>query len=116
LLVGHPTVKEAAAIGYPDELSGERLWVYVVLNDGVAPSADLSAELTRLVGEALGGSFRPKAVWFVTALPKTRTLKVMRRAIRALAIGVDPGDMSSIDDPAALDAIRNATGAPTRPN
>jgi acetyl-CoA synthetase len=60
------------------------------------------------VSEALGKSFKPSAVRFTTALPKTRSAKVLRRAIRAAAIGSDPGDLSSLEDRTALDAVRDA--------
>ncbi len=107
-LVSHPAVREAAAIGVPDEVKGEALWAYVVLAAGTEPGEALRAELVDVVSEHLGRSFRPSAVRFVAALPKTRSAKVLRRAIRATALGTDPGDLSSLEDPAAVDAIRDA--------
>jgi acetyl-CoA synthetase len=104
-LVSHPAVVEAAAVGVPDELKGESLWCYVVLVPGTAADDAIRAELTDLVGERLGRPFRPSAVRFVAALPKTRNAKVLRRAVRAVALGLDPGDLSSLEDPAALAAI-----------
>ncbi|MCB1038416.1 MAG: AMP-binding protein, partial [Acidimicrobiales bacterium] len=108
-LVAHPAVAEAAAIGVPHEVKGEALWCYVVLVDGVDPTDELRAELVQVVTDALGKSFRPSAVRFTTALPKTRSAKVLRRAIRATAIGADLGDLSSIEDPAAVAAVRDAS-------
>lgn len=108
-LVGHPAVAEAAAVGVPHEIKGEALWCYVVLAAGVESSEALRGDLVDTVSAALGKSFRPSAVRFVDALPKTRSAKVLRRAIRALATGRDPGDLSSLEDPAALDAVRSAT-------
>ncbi len=61
------------------------------------------------MAEQLGKSFRPAGVRFAAALPKTRSAKVVRRAVRAVAAGTDPGDLSSLEDPAALDAIREAS-------
>ncbi|HEX2578359.1 MAG TPA: AMP-binding protein, partial [Aquihabitans sp.] len=112
-LVAHPAVAEAAAIGVPHEVKGEALWCFVVPAPGAAPrdeaaADDLRAELVATVTEALGKSFTPSAVRFVDALPKTRSAKVVRRAIRAVATGTDPGDLSSLEDPAALDALRAA--------
>ncbi len=108
-LVAHPWVAEAAAVGVPHEVKGEALWCYVVLAAGAEPSDDLRAELVGVVTEALGKSFKPSAVRFTTALPKTRSAKVLRRAIRATATGAELGDLSSIEDPSAIDAVRAAT-------
>jgi len=107
-LVSHPAVVEAAAIGVPDELKGEALWAFVVLAADAAPSEGLRAELTELVAERVGSSFRPAAVRFTTAIPKTRSAKVLRRAIRAVALSKPPGDLSSLEDAASLEAIRHA--------
>jgi acetyl-CoA synthetase len=107
-LVSHPSVVEAAAIGVPDELKGEALWAFVVLSKKAQPSEELRAELVKLVADRLGSSFRPSDVRFTTALPKTRSAKVLRRAIRAVTLGKPPGDLSSLEDPASLDAIRDA--------
>ena len=108
-LVSHPAVLEAAAVGIPDELKGEALWVYVVLRAGTEPTEELRSELAAVVTDHLGKSFKPSAVRFAAALPKTRSAKVLRRAIRATATQADPGDLSSLEDPAAIDAIANAT-------
>jgi acetyl-CoA synthetase len=107
-LVAHPAVAEAAAVGVPHEIKGEALWCYVVLAASHEPSEALRSELVGTVSEALGKSFKPSAVRFTTALPKTRSAKVLRRAIRAAAIGSDPGDLSSLEDRTALDAVRDA--------
>jgi acetyl-CoA synthetase len=107
-LVSHPAVVEAAAVGVPDEIKGEALWAFVVLGKGAAPSEALRGELTKLVADRLGSSFRPSSVRFTKALPKTRSAKVLRRAIRAVALGKPAGDLSSLEDPASLDAIRDA--------
>jgi acetyl-CoA synthetase len=99
-------VVEAAAVGIPDEETGEQLWVFAVLSPEARPTTALAAELIELVAQRLGSSFRPRGVRFVDALPKTRSAKVMRRAIRAIAVGSDPGDLSSLEDPSTLDAVR----------
>jgi acetyl-CoA synthetase len=109
VVVGHPSVVEAAAVGVPDEVKGEALWVFVVLAPGVDATDALRAELTARVAEHLGSSFRPAAVRFTTALPKTRSAKILRRAIRSTVAGSPPGDLSGLEDPGALDAIAHAT-------
>jgi acetyl-CoA synthetase len=111
VVVAHPAVMEAAAIGVPDELKGEALWVFVVPGPGIVPDEALRAELVACVVRALGPSFKPAQVRFTTALPKTRSAKVLRRAIRSVVSGSEPGDMSGLEDPAALDAI--AASLPT---
>jgi acetyl-CoA synthetase len=79
-----------------------------VLSDG---SGDETAEALReLVAEELGRPFKPSKVVIVDALPKTRSAKILRRAVRAVAIGEDPGDLSSAENPQALDSIRSALG------
>jgi acetyl-CoA synthetase len=101
-------VVEAAAIGVPDEVKGEALWAFVVLAAGVEPTDELRGELAGLVANRLGSSFRPSAVRVTTALPKTRNAKVLRRAIRATVLGRNPGDLSSLEDPSTIDAVRIA--------
>ena len=97
---------EAAAIGMPDEASGERLVIFVVSEPGSAETSDATAARVSLhVEAALGRPFRPAAVHCVSQLPKTRSSKIMRRVIRNLYRGSSPGDLSSLDNPAALDEI-----------
>jgi acetyl-CoA synthetase len=107
-LVEHPAVVEAAAVGLPDEVKGEALYGYVVLAPGVEPTDQLRDELVDLVTTRLGKSFRPSGVRFTTALPKTRNAKVLRRAIRAVASGEEPGDLSGLEDPSTLAAVAAA--------
>jgi len=111
ILVSHPAVIEAAAVGIPDDVKGESLWCFVVLGSdpAVSPTDELRAELVALVAERLGSSFRPSAVRFTSSLPKTRNAKVLRRAIRSAVVGEDAGDLSALEDPATLEAIRTAT-------
>ena len=108
VLVAHDAVLEAAAIGVPDDVKGEALWVFVVVAPGAVADDALRAELTALVARHLGPSFRPSVVRFTTALPKTRSAKILRRAIRAVATGMPPGDLSGLEDAGALDAISAA--------
>jgi acetyl-CoA synthetase len=107
-LVSHDAVVEAVAVGLPDEVKGESLWCYVVLAPGADESDGLRTALADVVSARLGKSFRPAAVRFVDAIPKTRNAKVLRRAVRATAMAVDPGDLSSLEDADAIDAVRAA--------
>jgi acetyl-CoA synthetase len=106
--VGHPAVAEAAAVGVPHEVKGEVAWVFCVLAPGHEPSEELAREVGAAVGEELGRAFAPDRVLFVPALPKTRSAKIVRRAVRARALGQDPGDMSSVENPESLEAIADA--------
>ena len=108
-LVSHPAVVEAAAVGLPDEVKGEQLWAYAVVAPGTTADDALRQELVDLVADQLGKSFRPAGVRFVRSLPKTRSAKVVRRVVRAVATGTDPGDLSSLEDTGALDAVREAS-------
>jgi len=105
VVVAHPCVLEAAAVGIPDELKGESLWVFVVLAPDAHADDALRTEIAKCVTDALGPSFKPAAVRFTDALPKTRSAKVLRRAIRSIVTGDAPGDLSGLEDPATLDAI-----------
>jgi acetyl-CoA synthetase len=108
-LVGHPAVAESAAIGVPDALKGEVVWCYAILRPGFAPGDDLRRELRERVVHALGKSFAPERILFVADLPRTRSAKILRRAIRAAALGGEPGDLSSLENPKALEEVRQAT-------
>jgi acetyl-CoA synthetase len=112
VVVAHPSVLEAAAVGVPDELKGESLWVFVVPGPGVEPDEALRSDVVARIVGALGPSFRPAQVRFSTALPKTRSAKVLRRAIRSVVTGSPPGDLSGLEDPTALDAIASAIAGP----
>lgn len=105
VLVGNPAVAEAAAIGVPDELKGEALVCFVVLRQGFRPTEQLTGELQDLVAGALGKPLRPKAVHFVVDLPRTRNAKILRRVVKSVYTGSDPGDLSSLENPSALAAI-----------
>jgi acetyl-CoA synthetase len=108
-LASHPSVAESAAIGVPHPLKGETIWCFVVLKPGVEVGG-LATMLRNVVADHLGRSFLPSKVVFVPALPKTRSAKIVRRAIRAAALGKDPGDLSSVENPDALESIRRALG------
>ncbi|MBA2460158.1 MAG: AMP-binding protein [Actinobacteria bacterium] len=101
----HPAVEEAAAIGVPHEVKGETAWLFCALK----PDAEADAEAVKAaVAAALGKAFAPERVLFVSALPKTRSAKIVRRAVRAAALGEDPGDLSTLENPETLEEIANA--------
>ena len=106
--VAHPAVSEAAAVGVPHEVKGEVAWIFCVAAPGYEPSEELAAEVASRAAEELGKAFKPDRVVFVPALPKTRSAKIVRRAVRAKALGKDPGDLSSLENPESLEAIARA--------
>ena len=101
----HPSVAEAAAIGVPHEVKGETAWIFVALKPGAEEDAD---GIKAAVAAALGKAFAPERILFVSALPKTRSAKIVRRAVRAKALGEDPGDLSTLENPETLEEIANA--------
>ncbi len=98
----HPAVAEAAAIGMPHEVKGEVAWLFCALKPGAEADAD---GVKATVAAALGKAFAPDRVLFVSALPKTRSAKIVRRAVRAAALGEDPGDLSTLENPETLEEI-----------
>lgn len=108
--VSHPAVVEAIAVGVPDVIKGEKLVLFLVGRGGVELTPALAAEVATAVTTQLGKSFRPSAVHWVPALPKTRNGKILRRLARAAYLGIDPGDASALEDPRSLDSIRALRG------
>jgi acetyl-CoA synthetase len=108
VLVAHPAVVEAAVIGVPHDVKGSDVVAFCVLAPGRAPDDALRAELRAAVIDAMGKALSPKAVLFVSDLPKTRNAKVMRRIVRSAFLGLDPGDTSSLVNPEAYADIKRA--------
>jgi acetyl-CoA synthetase len=104
----HDDVNQAAAVGVPDDTTGTAVVLYVINEDGVAETDELRKEITGMVGEELGKPFRPHEVLFIDGFPKTQSGKIIRRAVQAIHVGEDLGDLSSIENPKALDAVENA--------
>src|SRR3954466_16065067 len=102
----HPNVAECAVVGVADQIKGQMPLAFAVLKD--AGKKTTAEDVMQTVDRQLGAIARPKAVHFVTLLPKTRSGKTLRRAIQALGEGRDPGDLTTIEDPTALDQIRQA--------
>jgi acetyl-CoA synthetase len=107
----HPSVVEAAAIGVPHAVKGEAIVVVCTIRAGETDEPDLRAAIARRVVEDLGKTLKPETVVIVAALPKTRSGKIMRRVVRAAWLGLDPGDLSALDDPTTIDAIRRSSPA-----
>ena len=104
----HPNIAECAVVGVADQLKGQVPLAFALLKD---PSKKTSSqEVMETVDKQLGAIGRPKAVHFVTLLPKTRSGKTLRRSIAALAEGRDPGDLTTIEDPGALQQIKDSLG------
>ena len=108
ILVNHPQVLEAAAIGIPEEIKGNEVIAFCVLVQGCEECDELRQELRQMVADAIGKPLAPREILFVSDLPKTRNAKVMRRIIRAAYLGEDPGDTSSLVNPEAVEEIRKA--------
>jgi acetyl-CoA synthetase len=104
-------VIEAAAIGVPDPVKGQAVVVFVVPRPG-SEVAHLPGEIRLRVERSLGKPFRPAAVHVIARLPKTRNGKILRRVIRNVFLGRPPGDLSSLDDAAALEPIRALAANP----
>ena len=110
---GHSAIAEVAVVGVNDQLKGQEPVAFAVVKDAARVATPelreaLEKEVKKKVDEILGAIARPKRVHFVTGLPKTRSGKMLRRSIQALAEGRDPGDLTTIDDPATLEQIKQA--------
>jgi acetyl-CoA synthetase len=106
--LGHDGVVEAAAIGVPHEIKGEVAWIFCVPKPDAEAGDALAREVAAAVVAELGKAFAPERIVFVSALPKTRSAKIVRRAVRARVLGRDPGDLSSLENPEALEEIARA--------
>jgi propionyl-CoA synthetase len=103
----HPAVAEVAVVGVADALKGQVAMAFVVLRAPTDNALKLEGEIMKVVDEQLGAVARPSRVRFVTALPKTRSGKLLRRAIQAVCEGRDPGDLTTIEDPSALQQVKD---------
>jgi len=111
ILVSHPNVVEAAVIGVPDNVKGTAMVAFVVLSEPGAIAIGLDIELKNLVAKDMGKPLAPSKIHFISALPKTRNAKVMRRVIRSAYLGENPGDTSSLENPQTVDEIQLAGGS-----
>jgi acetyl-CoA synthetase len=106
--IGSGIVAEAAAVGIPHDVKGEVAWLFCVARPG---EEEDTARVVAAVTAELGKAFKPERIVWVGALPKTRSAKIVRRAVRAKALGKDPGDVSSLENPESLDEIEVAARA-----
>ena len=109
---GHPNIAEVAVVGVADQLKGQVAMAFAVLKDASALGDEaallkLEGEVMKVVDASLGAVARPARVRFVNTLPKTRSGKLLRRAVQAVCEGRDPGDLTTMEDPAALQQIRD---------
>ena len=104
----HDAINQAAAVGVPDDTTGTAVVLYLIVEEGVEETDELREEVRDLVGEEQGKPFRPREVLFVDEFPKTQSGKIIRRAVEATYAGEDLGDMSSIENPEALEEIEDA--------
>jgi propionyl-CoA synthetase len=111
-IASHPNVAEVAVVGVADQLKGQVAMAFAVLKDpslaaDAAGALKLEGEVMKRVDEQLGAVARPARVRFVSVLPKTRSGKLLRRAIQAVCEGRDPGDLTTMEDPAALQQVKD---------
>ena len=107
-LIEHPAVAEAAVVGVPDPVKGEVPYAFVILKQGYTPGPQLTQELVKTVREKVGPIATVDKIFFITKLPKTRSGKIMRRIIRAVATNAEIGDITTLEDEASVDEIRKA--------
>ncbi|HQJ62588.1 MAG TPA: acetyl-coenzyme A synthetase, partial [Methanothrix soehngenii] len=100
-----PKVAEAAVIGEPDEVKGEKIVAFIILKEGVVEEESLKKDISTHVRKVLGPVAYPDKVYFVKDVPKTRSGKIMRRVIKAKALGKDTGDVSALSNPEAVSSI-----------
>ncbi len=115
-LSSHPNVAEVAVVGVADALKGQVALAFAILKDPTQADTQEKklaheGEMMKVVDSQLGAVARPARVHFVGVLPKTRSGKLLRRSIQALAEGRDPGDLTTIEDPTALEQIKDAIHA-----
>ncbi len=106
-LVAHQAVAEAAVVGFPHDIKGQGIYAYVTLNVGVADSEQMRGDLVKWVRKEIGPIATPDVIHFATALPKTRSGKIMRRILRKIAEGdtSNLGDISTLADPGVVDSL-----------
>jgi acetyl-CoA synthetase len=104
-IVSHPKVAEAAVAPFPHKIKGQAIWAYVTLMQGVEKTEELKKEIKMHVRKEIGPVFQPDVVQFADALPKTRSGKIMRRILKAIASGTDIGNVTTLADPSVVDDL-----------
>jgi len=104
-IVSHPKVAEAAVAPFPHKIKGQAIWSYVTLMQGIEKTEELKKEIKMHVRKEIGPVFQPDVVQFADSLPKTRSGKIMRRILKAIASGTDIGNVTTLADPSVVDAL-----------
>jgi len=107
-VISHPAIAEAAVIGKPHEIKGEAIVVFAILRQNYTPSDELKKDLTEHLRKTVGPVATPEEIYFVSKLPKTRSGKIMRRVLKALASGLPIGDVTTLEDEASIEEARQA--------
>ena len=106
--VSHPAISEAAAVGRADPVKGEAIVIFAIVRDGYEASAALQEEMKQHIRNVVGAVATPEEIYFVGRLPKTRSGKIMRRVLRAIATGAAVGDLSTLEDEASVEEVKKA--------
>jgi acetyl-CoA synthetase len=107
-VISHPQIVEAAVVGKADPVKGESIVIFARLKEGVEPSPDLKKELTGHIRKEVGPIAVPDEIYFVAKLPKTRSGKVMRRVLKAVANNTNIGDLTTLEDASSVEEIAKA--------
>ena len=108
-LVSFPAVAEAAVAGKTDQIKGEKIVAFVIVKSGQSPTPELARQLREHVRKTIGPLATPEEIHFVKSLPKTRSGKIMRRVVKAVANGMQSvGDITTLDDQASVDEVKRA--------
>jgi len=107
-VISHQAIAEAAVIGKPHEIKGETIVVFAILRQGYSPSDELKKDLTEHLRKTVGPVATPDEIYFVSKLPKTRSGKIMRRVLKALASGLPIGDVTTLEDEASVEEAKQA--------
>jgi len=106
--ISHPAITEVAVTSKPDEIKGEAIVLFVTLKKGSSPSATLRKEIIQHLRQVIGPIATPDEIYFVESMPKTRSGKIMRRVLKAVASGQSPGDLTTLEDEASVDEVKRA--------
>ena len=106
--ISHPAVAETAVASKPDEIKGEAIVLFVTLKEGESPSPALKKEISQHLRKVIGPIATPDEIYFVKAMPKTRSGKIMRRVLKAVASGQSLGDLTTLENEASVEEVKRA--------
>jgi acetyl-CoA synthetase len=107
-VISHPAVTEVAVVSRPDEIKGDALVLYITLKEGEKPSDDLKKDIAKHLRTTIGPIAAPDAIYFVDSMPKTRSGKIMRRVLKAVASGQSVGDLTTLEDEGSIEEVKRA--------